>query len=156
MLMTFHSAHVSPKKKHRRFYVAILLAVLVFSPLAYYFFYVGTGQVDLEVITEKSVYTQGEDITFQVYAINQYYWRVSHSGSASWGIEDIIMTGQFGDFASGWLPSYPMLSKTPVQTFTWNQKLSNNSLALPGNYTFFYSMTNGPTGKCTIEIKANP
>jgi hypothetical protein len=143
--------------------ILVAIALLIVVVWGYLFFvstYTGPGPIEIEITTEKSVYTQGEEVQFSIYVDNQQDWRVIYPSTAYYRIgEDwaLKIEGDYGSFVQ----YFPPHSRTLYRTYIWDQKTGENlTLVQPGNYTFTVSF-DGPVdygngGNYTIEIRPNP
>jgi hypothetical protein len=164
-----------PKKKSRRFYLVLAAAVLLIAVIISVVFLglfnmdqtnYGPGPVEIEVISDKPVYAQGEEINFTIYVNNPHDWPVPYPNSVKYIIEkDGLYVASLGggqiDYPAPF-PMFPPNSKTLYQEFLmpWNQKTNLNGTLVQvqsGNYTLTVSFDGaidyGDNSNCTFEIR---
>ena len=170
--MTDESSQPKPKKQSIRFYLivaTVLLIAAVVGAVAFFLFnniqtYYGPGPIEIEVISNKLVFAQSEDISLTIYVDNLQDWPVPYPLEVTYQID---RNGNFVDgytvFAEpppGRISTFPAHSRTLWETYVWNQKIgtgNNRTQVLPGNYTFTVSfgqiVDHGHGGNCTFEIR---
>ncbi len=152
------------KRKFKRIYAIAIIAVLIVAALSYVVYtltYVaptGPGPVEIEVVTDKPSFLQGEEVQFSIYVNNPHEWRVLYPSSVMYQIESDVR-GASIDYTNPY-PSFPAHSRILFETHVWDQKTgtgSNQTLVQPGNYTLTVTF-NGPVDygaptNYTFEIK---
>ncbi len=152
------------RPKHSRLFYAVpaATAILVVVLLAFWYFtsLTGPGPVIIEITSDKRLYSQGENVVFNVYVKNEHSWRVPKPNQVNYRIgEDGVslninlLPGQ----------TFPAFSRTFYDDYVWDQKTGpggNRTQLPPGNYTLRVSF-GGPTNygneaTCTVEIRSAP
>jgi hypothetical protein len=154
---------VEPKKRSRRFYVILTVAILTLAIIIGVVIFewsnlgqtsYGPGPVEIEVKADKPFYLQGEDVNFTIYVNNPQDWPVLYPSMVDYRIENGCLTKQI-TLASP-IPLFPAQSRTLYDTYFWDQKVP----APPGNYTLNFSFGGpvdyGSGGNCTFEIRPTP
>jgi hypothetical protein len=155
-----------PKKKFKRIHTIIIVAVLLIAALSYAVYTLtytvpnGPGPVEIEVLTDKPSYVQGENITFSIYVNNPHDWRVPYPSLVTYQIGN-ESTGVNIDYTLPY-PSFPAHSRTFFENYSWNQMVgsaSNRMLVEPGNYTLTVTLNGsvdyGTPKNFSFEIKPN-
>ncbi len=154
------------RSQQRKFYLGLaLVAVLVVALLAAFLAFQDNpasrdpllygNTVTVQVATDKSFYTKGEDVSITVSVINGKSEPVNCTTSIYYKVFD--STGQEVYSCATLislplpLPTYPAHSKYSYFPNVWNQKNSNYTLVEPGNYTIKASLEYG-TSECEIQI----
>ena len=170
--MTDESSQPEPKKLYRRYYlivVTVLLISIVVGVVIFMMFnnieaYYGPGPVEIDVIPNKLVFAQGEDISLTIYVDNPQDWPVPYPLEVTYQIDrnGNLVDGYtvFAEPPPGRISTFPAHSRTLWETYVWNQKIgtgNNRTQVLPGNYTFTVSfgqiVDHGHGGNCTFEIR---
>jgi len=150
-------------KRHLAF---IVVVVLIISAVAgFLVFYrippiTGDGPVNIEVVSDKPFFLQGEDVFLLVYVYNLQNWSVPYHSKIRYGIEgDNITGGQDIDYAPDSNPVFSPHSRTLIFKYSWN-RLAGGRMLVPGNHTFRISIEGpvdyGEGGSYTFEVKPNP
>jgi len=156
---------IEPKRQHKKFYLSFALVAILIVVLAVAFFafqdlgvrdpLLYNNAVTVQVATDKSLYTKGEDVSITASVLNGKNEPVNCTTSISYKVFD--STGQE---VCSWmtlislpipLPTYPAHSKYSYFPSVWNQKDSNYTLVDSGNYKIRVSLEYG-TSECEIEI----
>jgi hypothetical protein len=168
-------SQTEPKKKSRRLYlvlaatvllIAVIIGVIIFEISDINQTNYGPGPVEIEVISDKPFYLQGEKVNFTIYVNNPHDWPVPYPNSVRYIIEkDDLYVASLGggqiDYPAPF-PMFPPNSKRLYQEFlmTWNQKTNLNGTLVqvqPGNYTLTVSFDGavdyGDSSNCTFEIR---
>ncbi len=148
-------------------YIAFLaVVVLIFSAVAgFLVFYrfppaTGPGPVDIEVVSDKPFFLQGEDVALLVYVYNPQSWSVPcHSKMRYWIEGDNVTGGLDVDYAPDSNPVFSPNSRTLIYNYSWN-RLASGRILTAGNHTFHVSIQGpvdyGEDGTYTFEVKPNP
>jgi hypothetical protein len=168
-------SQTEPKKKSRRFYLVLVATVLLIAVIISVIFLglfnmgqtnYGPGPIEIEVISDKPVYLQGEEVNFTIYVTNPQNWSVPEPNGVTYemymnGIE--VFGGNVQIRYVYPPPSFPPHSRELYEIRTWDGKVgpsNNRTIALPGNYTYTVSFGGsvdyGNSGNCAFEIRLNP
>ena len=172
--MSSAESQTEPKKKSRRFYLvlaaAVLLIVVILSVAFLSLFNMGQtnygpGPVEIEVISDKPFYLQGEEVNFTIYVTNPQNWSVPKPTSVTYEINRNGSEVFHGNAQIRYVyppPSFPAHSRELYETYVWDGKVGpgvNRTLAPPGIYTFTGAFDGpvdyGNSGNCTFEIRQN-
>jgi hypothetical protein len=147
-------AMTKPKKKFRKLYAILLIAILVFLTFGYFFIFAFPGPVDIEIMPEKNSKQASEIITLNIYVINNNFWRISSPKTIESGFTGGLSTITIYDQLP--FAAYEILSKTLIAIHYMNVTAIS-----PSNYTFFvrFSNDNGfssyETANFNIELTPN-
>ncbi len=145
--------------------IVVLTTIIVFVVYSNQNYYkvnnYGSGPIDIEVVTDKSFYLQGEEINFTIYVTNPQDWNVPQPSSVVYDIkkDDEFIVGVDRNISFDGQPVFLEHSKILFDSRVWDQKVGsvdNQTFVQPGNYTFFVSFDGsvnyGNGGNCTFEI----
>jgi len=160
-----NDSSVKPKNQHRKFFLGLATAAVLIVVLLVAFFafqdlagrdpLLYNDAVTVEVATDKSLYTKGEDVSITASVLNGKDEPVNCTTSISFKVFDSA-----GQEVTSWitlislpvpLPTYPAHSKYSYFPQIWNQKNSNLTLVESGNYTVKVSLEYG-TSESEIQI----
>jgi hypothetical protein len=171
--LTDESSPPEPKRSFRRYYlivatvllisivVGVIILIMFNNTQAYY----GPGPVEINVIPNKLVFAQGEDVNLTIYVNNPQDWLVPYPLEISY---QISRDNQFVDGYTlnvnpppGAISTFPARSTTNWESYVWDRKTKppggNRTQVSPGEYTFTASfsglVTYGEAGNCTFEIR---
>jgi len=160
---------VKPEKKSKKLWVLAVGSFLVLACVIAFFTFrnlpLSSNSVSVQVVTDKPAYLQGENVTIQVYMINEKSVAISYPTSIGYTIEDSNGTEIFGFVTDiTWASPYPTFashSKTlftffsDEATFVWNQNDIEHKAAEPGIYTIRAFLGHN-SSQCDFEILPNP
>jgi hypothetical protein len=146
--------------------IAVIVGVVIFEMSNINQTIYGPGPVEIEVVSDKPIYMQGEEVNFTIYVTNPQNWsvpeplgviyRISRNDSEVFGGDKHI------SFGVNPPPSFPAHSRKLYETRVWDGKVGtsdNRTLAPPGIYTFTVAFDGpvdyGDSGNCTFEIRQN-
>ena len=160
-----NDSSVKPKNQHRKFFLGLATAAVLIVVLLVAFFafqdlagrdpLLYNDAVTVEVATDKSLYTKGEDVSITASVLNGKDEPVNCTTSISFKVFDSA-----GQEVTSWitlislpvpLPTYPAHSKYSYFPQIWNQKNSNLTFVESGNYTVKVSLEYG-TSESEIQI----
>jgi len=155
------------KKKFKRIYAIVIIVVLLVVALSYavytltYVAPTGPGPVEIEVVTDKPSYLQGEQVHFSIYVNNTQNWNVPKPSTVSFQIENYSSQTVCIDYVNP-PPTFAAHSRTLFFNDEWNQETGtgiNRTLVQSDNYTLTVTLGGpvdyGAPANCTFEIKPN-
>ena len=139
--------------------LAIVIASLGYSLLKQPHVEIGEGPLQLEVLSDKPTYLQGETATFYVYVINPQNWSIRQPTTLFISIVENL--SQVVNINYGWNdPTIPPNSKKLFYTQTWDTATGgeNQTRVQPGNYTFTAKLWDPHDSEvnCTVSITDKP
>jgi hypothetical protein len=158
------NSSVEPKKHNQKFYYSfVLIAVLIFLLVVVFFAFQNANQdpllynnaITVQAVTDKTLYTKGEDVLITAIVINGKNEPVNCTTIISYKVFD--SAGQEVYSCDTLitlpipLPTFPVHSKYSYNPHVWNQKNSNYTLVESGNYTIRVSLEYG-TSESNIQI----
>ncbi|MCW4003575.1 MAG: hypothetical protein NWE95_06665 [Candidatus Bathyarchaeota archaeon] len=157
-------------KKFKRAYAAIVVLIVGLVILGYVILSnipgnlapVGPEPVNLEVVTEKTTYAQGENVTFLIYENNTQDWAVYKPTAYGYWVSNSQgnVVWESGGFHVDFPPSnntYPAHYGNAWRAI-WDQTVTidnRTTMAPPGDYTFTY-LIDAPyivQANCAVTIK---
>ncbi len=156
-----------PAYKSKRIYVVIAATVLIIAILSISIYVLtqpgptGPGPVKIDIITDKTVYVQGEQVHFSIYINNTQNWRIPKPTTISFQIGNYSSKTVCIDYANP-PPTFPAHSREFFYDYDWNQQTSSGSNSIqvePGYYTLTVTLDGpvnyGAPANYTFEIKSN-
>jgi hypothetical protein len=168
-------SQTEPKKRSRRFYLVLAAAVLLIAVIISVVMFemsninqtnYGPGPVEIEVVSDKPFYMQGEEVNFTIYVTNPQNWSVPEPYGVTYEMHrngsEVFGGNVQISFAINPPPSFPPHSRKLYETRVWDGKVGpgdNRTLAPPGTYTYTVlfggTVDYGNSGNCTFEIRQN-
>ena len=159
------NSSVESKKQNRKLYyifalivvliVVVVVAFFVFQNPAFQDPLLYNNAITVQVLTDKTFYTKGEDVSITACVINGKNEPVKCTTSISYKVFDSAGQEVYGCDTLITLPiplpTYPPHSKYSYNSNVWNQKNFNYTLVESGNYTIKVSLEYG-TSECNIQI----
>ena len=155
---------VEPKKHSRNIYYsfALITILIVTFAVAYFTFQnpdrdplLYNNTITIQALTDKTLYTKGEDVAITACVINGKDEPVNCTTSISYKVLDSAGQEVYSCMTLITLPislpTYPAHSKYSYNPNVWNQKDSNYTLVKSGNYTIKVSLEYG-TSEYKIQI----
>ncbi len=153
-------SQVLKSKKFKYLFIGVILsaiivtsvyAILILSKIT------GQGPVELDIIPDKASCYQGDNVTFSIHVTNPHDWGVPEPNVIDYGIVGVDVRSTTASYSN--CPTFAPHSKNLFWTYTWNTRLSNQTLAPPGNYTCIIMLRGavdyGVSANCTVTVLPN-